>query len=231
LQLPVNERDATCKAFSVDSLKTIATLRSYVAAIREKFRFTVSAIELSDSTKNLSFQNMGSALLDIQNSLLETQSSILEFQKSSKCTQLPELLKQLNATSVDLKGVQSEMQNVGWKVGSIEEHAISTVSNADKTIGGDSLTAQLPAVVERPTIVDQVKATLTSSKTTNIQVVTNYPGTKLTIVAKKTNSNRKISYSLTTTKTGGATLKTGTNLKGYQLTIYVGSIPISKSNV
>ena len=231
LQLPVNERDATCKAFSVDSLKTIATLRSYVAAIREKFRFTVSAIELSDSTKNLSFQNMGSALLDIQNSLLETQSSILEFQKSSKCTQLPELLKQLNATSVDLKGVQSEMQNVGWKVGSGEEHAISTVSNADKTIGGDSLTAQLPAVVERPTIVDQVKATLTSSKTTNIQVVTNYPGTKLTIVAKKTNSNRKISYSLTTTKTGGATLKTGTNLKGYQVTIYVGSIPISKSNV
>jgi hypothetical protein len=45
----------------------------------------------------------------------------------------------------------------------------------------------------------------------------------------KKNSSKKLTYQVTTSKTGTATLKARTNLKGYELTIYVGKIAITKS--
>ena len=230
LDRPAKESDAYCKNFSVENLKTISTIRSNIASIRDKFKFTLTASELSDSTKNLSYQNMGAALLDLQNSLLEMVSKLQEYQKNTKCAQVAELLKQTSAAIVELKDVQSSISSVGWKVDTSQSHAVSTIVNAEKTIGGDSKLAEVATIEERPTVTDQVKASVITPKQTSIQIATNYPNTKLTVVAKKANSSRKITYTVTTSSIGTAALKVSSNLKGYQVTIYVGDIAISKTS-
>ena len=231
LERPSTETELFCKNFSVESLKSIATVRSNISAIREKLNFTQIAAELSVATKNLSYQNMGTALLDLQNVLIDVMSKLQEYQKTSKCTQIVELLKQGNSAIGELKFVQSEISSVGWNVGTSQEHAISTVANAEKTLGGDSQTAVIESVGERATVVDRVKATVLTSKSTKFEISTNYPYTKLTVVAIKPNSSKKVSFSVTTSKIGNAAVKSSSNLKGYQVTIFVGGIAISKSSI
>lgn len=231
LEKPVNESENYCKNFSVESLKTITNVRMNISAIREKFRFTSSSPDLSEATKSLSYQNMGSALLSLQNTLVGLLSELQEYQKSSKCGQISELVKQASSAVLDLKGTQEIMARVGWSASNLQEQAITTVINAEKVVGADAQAAEVKPIEEKRTVVDQVKASVTNAKQTNLQIVTNYPNTKLTVIAKRSSSTRKITYSVTTSSSGLASLKAPSNLKGYRVTIYVGGIALSKTSV
>jgi hypothetical protein len=68
-----------------------------------------------------------------------------------------------------------------------------------------------------------ISISFSSSKSTKISVETEFPNTKLTIVASTKSSKKKFIYKITTLNDGSFTFKTTTKLRGYELTLYNGT--------
>ena len=79
------------------------------------------------------------------------------------------------------------------------------------------------------TVADSIEVNVFQNKYSVVSVSSNFPMSKLSVVATKKGVRKKLTYKFTTKADGSATFKTSSNLTGYTLILFHGATEIDRT--
>ena len=153
---------------------------------------------------------------------------------------VPYLIQEtIKANGADIQGVGgASYTSQGWY-----ESLVSALAQAGQAPAPQAPAPQAPAaplptgsdsaitdtIEPDVTVADSVEVNVFQNKYSVVSISSNFPMSKLSVVATKKGVRKKLTYKFTTKADGSATFKTSSNLTGYTLILFHGATEIDRT--